>query len=124
VLIAYDVNNKLHMNPFIDTAQNLPTNWTGVEDILLGTGGSGNAGNGPVIIGTVPSSVPTNVAIATTLNSTNISYYEYGSTIAALYTSTSTGWGTGTTPNSAVRSRFKAVVPDITAGYFIVLKDE
>jgi alpha-tubulin suppressor-like RCC1 family protein len=125
ILIGYDINNKLHINPNFNTPRNLPLQWNNISNILLGTN---SAAQGAVILTDNYTSVSVNNIALITAAATPL-YYEYGATsLTTTYSSTSAKpWGTGTSTSPVTvpeaSARFNYVIPDFP-GYYIALKDD
>jgi alpha-tubulin suppressor-like RCC1 family protein len=124
LLIGYDVNNKLHINPNFNVARDLPVGWNNISDILLGTNTATTQG---AVILTDNYTSNTNIAMMLTIATltSSATYYQYGANNAnILWTSnTTTPWGNGTTAPVNVRAEFKNVIPDFP-GYWLAIKDD
>jgi len=120
MLIGYDINNKLHINSNFSTARNLPTGWNNITEIIPG---SNTAAQGTLIM-TDNYTSANNIAMITA--GTTPVYNQYGIAAGTLWTNTTT-WGTGLTAPSTpipIRSDFKYATPDLSTGYWLVLKDD
>jgi alpha-tubulin suppressor-like RCC1 family protein len=125
ILIGYDVNNKLHINPNFNIARELPNGWNSISEILLGI----NTSTQGAVILTNDYDIQNNqnnIAMMRAINGTT--YYEYGASSTTTARNTTSSWGTGASiPQNdgqiVLKAKFKNVIPDFP-GYWLAIKDD
>jgi alpha-tubulin suppressor-like RCC1 family protein len=116
VLGAYDINNKLHINPYISRPINLPAGVTDIFNLKTDNSGSGYL----FVLASNEIANGNNNLFAVSAGTSPLITLYYAAGVA--YTSAPTAWANGYTIPLGIRPKFKDYIPGLNPP--ILLKDD